>query len=119
VACGAVQRPIIMSSSGIMVGANWIAGAKAFSFERGRKKRHKAPRHFDETTQRSLIAGSGGVDQNTIGSAAQDRAATRKDAPSVRLPDIRNRGRPRSSRRAQDYAPKCSPADLSLGNGSR
>ena len=62
-ACRTVQRPIIVSGSGIMVRANRIAGTEALSFQGGLEEPNEAPRHLDETTQRSLIAGSGRVDQ--------------------------------------------------------
>lgn len=59
-ACRTVQRSVIVSGRWIMVGANRIAGTEALSFQGGLEEPNEAPRYLDETTQRSLIAGSGG-----------------------------------------------------------
>ena len=59
------ERPIIVGGSGIMVRTDRIAGTETLSFQGGLEEPNEAPRHLDETTQRSLIAGSGRVDQNS------------------------------------------------------
>ena len=61
----AMQCSIIMGDRWIVVRAHRIAGTEALSFQGGLEEPNEAPRHLDETTQRSLIAGSGRVDQNS------------------------------------------------------
>jgi len=61
----AMQCSIVMGDRRIVIRADRIAGTEALSFQSGLEEPNEAPRHLDETIQRSLIAGSGRVDQNS------------------------------------------------------
>jgi hypothetical protein len=52
----AMQCSIVMGDRRIVVGTDRITGTEALSFQGGLEEPNEAPRHLDETTQRSLIA---------------------------------------------------------------
>ena len=64
-ASGTVKRTIISCFCWIVICANRIAGAQPLPFERALHDLREATAHFDEASERALIACRGRIDEDT------------------------------------------------------